>query len=554
MKWLKIISLFLVAGVITFLSFGCSGRSNATDTVRTQLASVQKGSITIDVTGTGNLALSRTQDLAFEVAGTVAEILVSESQSVTKDQVLAKLDTAVWDKQIKTLEKTLETATRNLATKENDLIKTQRQISAREISVEQAKLDLQSAENNLDQIADIKEVQDRITKLTSDLEFARKMRQTSVIDDTLGIDPIYWDQMIKDLAERVNEANRELKELKAGTSVNISSNLALQIANIKLQIVQKKRALEDAQIAVEDAKASVNNAVLAKSDAEQAVKDARSDVDESKSLNPIIKAPFDGFITRINVKGGDEVQKGRVALQLADPNQFEANIMVTEKDIFSVKVGGEATVSLDALSGLSFPARITKIAPLATVQQGVVNYKVTVELTSLRPTSGGLTARQRSTQLPSGNWSGETSPFSFSGTSPAGSFPIPTSFPRSGELPSGTPGTVSSTTNAATGINLKDGLTAMVSIIVQQKNDILLVPNRALSRQGRDTIVHVQTGDVIENRVVRTGVADLQNTEIIEGLSEGEQIVITTSASTSTSTSNTGMPGGFRIGGPVRVP
>ena len=62
-------------------------------------------------------------------------------------------------------------------------------------------------------------------------------------------------------------------------------------------------------------------------------------MDEAKSLSPIIIAPFDGFITKVNVEGGDEVYKGTVAMQIADPNQFEAKILVTEEDIFSVSWG-----------------------------------------------------------------------------------------------------------------------------------------------------------------------------------------------------------------------
>ena len=103
-----------------------------------------------------------------------------------------------------------------------------------------------------------------------------------------------------------------------------------------------------------------------------------------KSKSPTITAPFDGYITSVKVKGGDEVFKGSVALTIADPNQFEADILVTENDIASVKLDGEATVSLDALSDLTFPAKITWIAPTATVSSGVVNYKVTVTLTSLK--------------------------------------------------------------------------------------------------------------------------------------------------------------------------
>jgi multidrug efflux pump subunit AcrA (membrane-fusion protein) len=561
MKWFKIVSVFLVAGVIILLSFSCS-RGDSASTSKSQISTVQKGSISIEVTGTGNLALSNTKDLAFEVAGTVDTILVIESQSVKKDDQLAKLDTSVWDKQVKALQNALENAKRTLSTRDNDILKAQRQIAVKENAIPQAKFDIDSAENNITQITDVKAAQDVVDKITSDLNFAKQMRQAVSVDSLLNGDVNYWSLQIKDLDSRLNDANKELKEVKAGTSINITTNIALQIANLQLQIEQKKKALDDARVAIDDAKTALSNAYQQRSDAEQAVKDAQADLDEAKSLSPIIKAPFDGYITKIIVKGGDEVLKGKVAMQLGDPTQFEANILVTEKDIFSIKVGGDATVSLDALSGLSFPAKITKIAPLATVQQGVVNYKVTVGLTSLRPVIAGLTT-QRPGLLTSGGSLPTGIPSGLAGRTPgAGAgIPAPATTPLSGgqtipsPLPGGNSGNLSSTgiAGAMSSITLKDGLTATVNITIQKKDDILLVPNRALSRQGRDTVVKIQTGETTENRVVKTGVSDLLNTEITEGLKEGEQIVITTSTTTSTTSNNPGAGGNaFRMVVPPR--
>jgi multidrug efflux pump subunit AcrA (membrane-fusion protein) len=561
MKWLKIVSVFLVAGVIILLSFSCSGGDSAS-TTKSQISTVQKGSISIEVTGTGNLALSNTEDLAFEVAGTVDEILVTESQSVKKDDELAKLDTSSWDKQVKALQTTLENTKRTLSTRDNDILKAQRQIAVKENAVPQAQFDIESAENNITQITDVKAAQDLVDKITSDLNFAKQMRQAVSVDSLLNGDVNFWSLQIKDLDSRLNDANTELKDVKAGTSINITTNIALQIANLQLQIEQKKKALDDARVAIDDAKTALSNVYQQRSDTEQAVKDAQADLDEAKSLSPIIKAPFDGFITKILVKGGDEVLKGKVAMQLADPSQFDANILVTEKDIFSIKVGGDATVSLDALSGLSFPAKITKIAPLATVQQGVVNYKVTVGLTSLRPIIAGLTTQRPAQSALGGNLPTGILP-GFAGRTPAAgaSIPTPAATPLTGgqtipsPLPGGTSGNLPSTglAGAMSNITLKDGLTATVNITIQKKDDILLVPNRALSRQGRDTVVKIQTGETTENRVVKTGVSDLLNTEITDGLQEGDQIVITTSTTSSTTSNNPGVGGNaFRMVVPPR--
>jgi hypothetical protein len=170
------------------------------------------------------------------------------------------------------------------------------------------------------------------------------------------------------------------------------------------------------------------------------------------------------------VDEGDIVQRNATLIEIAEPEKFVANILVTERDIFSVKIGGDATVSFDALTGLNFPAKITKIAPLATVQQGVVNYNVTVGLTSLTPSR------------PAQDRNGQTSQTVSGGTSPAGS-------PSATGIPGGAAGGSPSGSLAAQAIDLKDGLSATVNIPIQQKDNVLLVPSRAITRQGQDSTV-----------------------------------------------------------------
>jgi len=110
-----------------------------------------------------------------------------------------------------------------------------------------------------------------------------------------------------------------------------------------------------------------------------AVADAQKALDDAKASSPEVKTTFDGLLLRL-MCAGDEVNKGTVAVTIADPAKFQADVLVSQMDIYNIQVGGDATVQADALSGLSFPAKITYIAPTATVSQGVVNYKVTIEL------------------------------------------------------------------------------------------------------------------------------------------------------------------------------
>jgi macrolide-specific efflux system membrane fusion protein len=102
-------------------------------------------------------------------------------------------------------------------------------------------------------------------------------------------------------------------------------------------------------------------------------------------------------------------------------------------------------------------------------------------------------------------------------------------------------------------VSLKSGLSAVVNITIQEKNGILLVPNRAISRQGRNTVVQIVTGTTTEARTVQTGISDATNTEIVSGLNEGDQISLSTGTPSATP-SNTNRPGGIPgIGGGIRI-
>jgi len=101
---------------------------------------------------------------------------------------------------------------------------------------------------------------------------------------------------------------------------------------------------------------------------------------------------------------------------------------------------------------------------------------------------------------------------------------------------------------------LKEGLT--VSILVEEKNDVLMVPNRAITYRGTEAYVQVVSPDgIIEERLIQTGISDSQNTEVTSGLSEGEQVVIPQTTTTTSTTSERG-PGFmfFEQGGPPPAP
>jgi RND family efflux transporter MFP subunit len=410
MKFLKILLVVLVLGAITTLSLGCP-QPDTEPTPEQQVVTVQRGDLTVDITASGNLALSRMEDLAFDIPGrageiTVEEIMVEEGDAVEEGQLLARLDTSEWNDMLVNLER--------------DLL--------------QAEIDLKNAELALD-----KAEAETVTLITGDIVYA-----TSFDDDEI-----------------------EILELR------------VELAEARLE-------------------------------------DAREALEEALEKSPEIIAPFDGFITRVNVEGGDEVMPGTVAVQLADPDRFEADILVSEMDIFQVKLGGEATVQVDAMTSLILPAEVTHISPTATIQSGVVNYYVKVEL---EPLEELLQAQQ------------EAMPDFSPGELPE---PIKQAI-EEGQMTQEEAGAMLEQMQQAhqeqqaefENFQLREGLTVTVRIIMQEKSDVLLVPNGAITTQGGQTLVQVvSAGGAVEERAVTTGISNWQYTEVTDGLAEGEQVVV----------------------------
>ena len=84
---------------------------------------------------------------------------------------------------------------------------------------------------------------------------------------------------------------------------------------------------------------------------------------------------------------------------------------------------------------------------------------------------------------------------------------------------------------------LREGLTVTVSIIVDERNDVLLVPNSAITTGGRQTFVQILSADgMSEQRAIQVGISDYQFTEVTEGLNEGEQIIVPQGTTTTTPT------------------
>jgi multidrug efflux pump subunit AcrA (membrane-fusion protein) len=559
MKIHKQLLIILVLGVVITTLVGCGSDSDE-ESAELQLATVTRGDISLEITAAGNLALSKIEDLAVELAplytsgtkATIGEVLVAVGDAVTEGQLLVTIDKSEWADQLTTLQdsvttaqrsvtakqRALATANRAVTTKENAVVTAQRLVITKEMAVAEAELDVTAANLTLYRIEEVKEVQDEIDNLEFIIQYATLAEMGAFGQPNFD----FWAALIVQAKIELLEAQSELQELLGGTSTLTSDDVALQIAQAQLGIKKAQMDLEDARIAVEnaekavisaqqdveDAKLDVEDAQTALDDANRDLTDAQDTFEEAQTVSPEIVAPFDGFVTAVNVAGGDEVLNGTVLVQIADPNKFEVEILVSEMDILNLAIGTNGTMTADAIPDVNFPVKVTWISPTATISASIVNYPVTVEVTSLM---GVSTTQTASLPMLSGNF---TPPEGFSPTAnftPSADFTPPDIFPGSDN--SSLEAMIPPTGNtAAKEYTLKSGMTITVTLTIQLSTDVLLVPSSAITSMGGMSFVEVMSANgTAERRIIVTGNTDYTNTEVISGLSEGDTVIIPTGTS-----------------------
>ncbi|MFC2010630.1 efflux RND transporter periplasmic adaptor subunit [Chloroflexota bacterium] len=520
---------FIIIGVVASL-LGCGSDSTEDAIVENQIYTVGRGDLAIEITAVGNLTLSASESLAFEVSGTVEEILVEVGDSVEEGQLLARLDASEWQDYLETLESQIET-------KQRDLLQL-------ELNITNAEIALENAIASLDEISTAEYEEAYIAQAEIDVknaETALDQAQDSYdrAEDRYNMN---WTviESIRDLELKTAQlvlAELDLAEAEE-TLVNALTDIGDMISDKELDIAKKQKELSIAHNKIEDNY--------------KAIAEAQDELDEAEGESIEIIAPFDGFVTRVDADDGAEVSTGMLIIELADSSKFEVDILVSEIDIFQVSLDGEAWVEVDALEGLTFPAMVTHISPTATIQSGVVNYEVKVELQSLEAIAQEQqTSREEAMQgLAEGKIPEQLQQAIDAGFITEEQVEAMIERMKSGEMPfqpgEDQDGMFGGTTegqqrqaalNLPETFEIREGLTITVSIIVEERTAALLVPNSAITSQGGRTYVNVVLSDgTTEERAITAGISDWQYTEVTSGLIEGDQVVVTGTTSTTTST------------------
>jgi RND family efflux transporter MFP subunit len=438
-----------------------SASSQSTDI---QLVQVQYGNITNSVSASGSLVFSSREELTFGSAGTVAEVKVSEGDTVAQGQLLAKFD----DASLLPLQEIVAQAKINLS----DALDT----TQAEVAVASAKIALVTAQKNLENAetpyseSEILQAEVAVANAKVALKKAQDDYDKAKVkyDSNPTVPDWILDYELKkvQLAQAENtlaKAEETLAEMKAG-----ADPLQVELRKKELAVAQAKLNKAEAELAgiqgtVTSPEGELKQLKIAA--AQAALNSATSRLEAA-----IVLAPFDGVVTSVNVTAGQTVSASMVIVEIVDPSIIEVSAVLDEIDVPQVKTGQRVIVSLSSLSDLELSGEVSAISSTSKTQSGVVTYMVTIRVTP------------------------------------------------------------------PTGVQLREGMSATADIVVEEANNVLVIPTQAITDTANVSVVQVIVNGVIQQRTVTTGISDGSYSEVLSGLQAGEQVVLPKTTGTSTST------------------
>ncbi len=176
------------------------------------------------------------------------------------------------------------------------------------------------------------------------------------------------DQQVASLSTYTGQANSHLSSLLSDQQTFKNDKDA--ITNADQSIQEKTAALAKLQAGADPL--DIQSQQLTIKQRQNALQDAKDNL-----ANYTATAQFDGVVAAIDVNVDDSIGSGTVLATLITTQKI-AEVPFNEVDAVKIQIGQKATVTFDAIEGLSISGQVVEVDTLGTVSQGVVNYNVQV--------------------------------------------------------------------------------------------------------------------------------------------------------------------------------
>jgi macrolide-specific efflux system membrane fusion protein len=348
-------------GVIALVCLGVYVNHSKAQKVTPRYITVQaaKGTLITSVSGTGNVIVDQTAKVNPSTTGIVSNLAINLGDLVKKGQPLFTI-----------INDQLDVATKKSYT-----------------SYLQAKQGLQNSQAQLTaaQVTAINQSQDSgQAKAQVTLDQANQQLAAAQVQ-------LVQDQQI--LSASVS-TSPSIVSLQAKVSSDQSSITVAQdnvtAATIALQQSQNS-ASSNTQVAKQQLLAAQASVEAAQKNMEATLADYNNQ--QATAAQRTVLAPISGTITTLNIGSGDQLGSsgnstatstvGTTPIVISDLTTLKASVQINEVDASKVQVGQKATMTFDAIDGLSLTGKVAKIDTVGTVTQGVVSYAATINFDSI---------------------------------------------------------------------------------------------------------------------------------------------------------------------------
>lgn len=528
-KW--VVALVAVAlGLVAY--FALFRNTNAGQEVEYSYAPVTRGELIRSTSANGTLVALTKVDVKSKAGGRVVRLAVDEGSLVKKGDLIATIDPSDTRSVVEQANADVNAAQARVAsaevTRELDAKRLRQAVAEAQNAVELSQVRLKRAQETanrqpavtaaalssaqeavkaqteaLAQLVDVESAQRRrdaeaaLSKAKVDLENARSSleRQQALLEkgyvaktaveqargnlasaQSAFASAQQRSQTIeKQLASEERAARSRLAQAKAELSRAEANRSDVVLA--QRDVEEAKKNLEQAKIRLQTAQTDLRNMELRKLDVTSAEASAvRSRVARENAQvqldSTTVVAPRDGVVTTKYLEEGTIVppgtstfSQGTSIVEISDVSRMFVDCQVDEADIGSVRNGQSVRIIVEAYPGSMRQGIVRRIYPAATVENSLTRIRVRAEI------------------LPD---------------------------PKQAKLV------------------LRPGMTASCEFILLDKTNVLIIPAQAVKREGDKTLVKVKTSDPLkpETREVELGAAGNEGYEVIRGLSEGEEVVV----------------------------
>lgn len=326
-KWKILIAIVLIA-VIVFAGFKIKRNDNAPKGIQVTTFPVEKGNIEQVLETTAPLTGTESIDVVSKLHYKITEINVKEGDKVTKDQIIARLDTESLQKDIKQLQDNVELL--------------QIQLNEAKNSTNNS---YELAKNQLDEnIANKQKEYEKAVSVMNEAE--RKLKNVQTLFDG-GIETA---ENVKLAQLEYDNAKREVENYNA----------------VNGQIVATASELQNLENM-----SDVSNIESMEKNIEIAQRNIERKKEELSECN--IKSGINGTVTRVNSKVGrfaDDTENSKPMFVIENIDRLQMKVNVSEYDISKIKEGQKVTVSAEVLGEETVEGVVSRISPTGEEKSG----------------------------------------------------------------------------------------------------------------------------------------------------------------------------------------